>query len=104
LGASVAGWNVPSDNLTHSFQYPRGIVFPAGYTFNAANVSFFVNGPEGIAGAILQGFLTPIYPKGYIAEIEKPFLLPAELGWERHLRTSTMPRFWLREGRCSNGS
>jgi hypothetical protein len=46
-------WAVPADGLTHSFQYPSGIVFPAGYSFSPSNVSLMDT------KSILQGFLTP---------------------------------------------
>ena len=46
-------WNVPSDGLTHSFQYPSGIVFENLYTFDKSNVSLSAS-----YSAILNGFLT----------------------------------------------
>jgi len=48
-------WIYPGDGFTHSFQYPSGIVFAAGYTFAGNNVTF-----GSTSQAILQGFLTPV--------------------------------------------
>ena len=50
----VRTWIVPNDGFTHSFQSPSGYVFPAGYTFNSANVT--VDG--GIFAIFMEGFLT----------------------------------------------
>jgi hypothetical protein len=50
-----SAWAVPNDGSTHSFQYPSGIVYAAGYTFVANNVAL-VNTFE----AKLEGYLTPI--------------------------------------------
>jgi hypothetical protein len=47
-------WFVPQDGFTHSFQYPSGIVFRAGYTFDGTVV--FLSS----ATAIVRGFLAPI--------------------------------------------
>ncbi|HEY7334341.1 MAG TPA: hypothetical protein VH639_05625 [Bryobacteraceae bacterium] len=49
----VGQWDVPSDGLTHSFQYPGGIVLPAGFSFGFPHIQL-----GGNATAILQGFLT----------------------------------------------
>jgi hypothetical protein len=58
IGAGIGGngWIVPFDGLTHSFQYPSGIVFPTGFTFDNSEVT--VGGAPPIVK--LQGFLTPI--------------------------------------------
>ena len=56
-GSTGEGWLVPNDTLTHSFQYPSGIVYPAGVTFNSTVVSMNAN----VAFVFLEGFLTPIY-------------------------------------------
>jgi hypothetical protein len=49
---SVGVWEVPGDGFTHSFQYPGGLVFPAGFKFASGNMDF----DNGLP--ILQGFLT----------------------------------------------
>jgi hypothetical protein len=46
-------WAVPNDGLTHSYQYPSGIVFPGGFVFRAPSVANFVSN-----AAFLNGFLT----------------------------------------------
>jgi hypothetical protein len=46
-------WFVPTDGVTHSFQYPSGILFPAGFTFDQSNLSFV---PNSLVS--LRGFLT----------------------------------------------
>jgi len=53
----AGSWEVPADGLTHSFQYPGGIVLPAGFTFSAPNLLM----SAGQQGEIvdLEGFLTP---------------------------------------------
>jgi hypothetical protein len=48
-------WSVAKDALTHSFQYPSGIVYPAGFTFGGTNV--FMSSPSD---TLLQGYLSPI--------------------------------------------
>jgi hypothetical protein len=54
-------WDIPADSVTHSFQYPSGIVFPAGYLFDNSKVEFSnPAGPNGGANAIMHGFLTPL--------------------------------------------
>jgi hypothetical protein len=45
-------WSVPFDNLTHSFPYPGGIVFPAGFTFDSTTIL------QSGTLTILRGFLT----------------------------------------------
>ena len=52
-GAVMERYRVAGDALTHSFQYPSGIVFPAGYSFTSPRISF-----SGAAELYLQGFLT----------------------------------------------
>ena len=52
----VAQWYVPADTLTHSFQYPSGIVFTAGAVFDSKSVVASSN----VVEAILIGYLTPI--------------------------------------------
>jgi hypothetical protein len=57
--SSLAGgsWYVPNSlSLTQSFQYPSGIMYPAGFAFNSPSVSFSAN----FFLAWLNGFLTPI--------------------------------------------
>ena len=49
----AGSWSVP-DNLTHSFQYPSGIVFPAGYSFSIQSFNLDILNSL----AILHGFLT----------------------------------------------
>jgi len=48
----VGIWNLPGDGFTHSFQYPSGLVFPAGFSFGFPNIV------KNNATVILQGFLT----------------------------------------------
>jgi hypothetical protein len=48
-------WIVPNDQTTHSFQYPNGIVYPAGFTFNFPNVNY-----SNVGSAHLRGFLASI--------------------------------------------
>jgi hypothetical protein len=50
----AGAWSVPSDSLTHPFQYPGGIVFPAGFSFSRPNLDF----SSAFCISILQGFLT----------------------------------------------
>ncbi|HEY7338158.1 MAG TPA: hypothetical protein VH639_24940 [Bryobacteraceae bacterium] len=56
VGVAAGRWNVPSDGFIHSFQYPGGIVLPAGFVFGLSNSQGNVNLIS--ATAILQGFLT----------------------------------------------
>jgi hypothetical protein len=56
LGLIAGAWVVPNDGFTHSFQYPSGIVFPAGYTFDNTHV-FMDTGADHMS---IEGFLTPI--------------------------------------------
>lgn len=53
--SSPRSWFVPNDGLTHSFQYPSGLVFPAGYQFNSSSIFF---GPN-FNLAVVEGYLTP---------------------------------------------
>jgi hypothetical protein len=54
--SSLGGqWIIPNDSYTHSFQYPSGIVYPAGFVFNTPNVF-----AAYLLSASLQGYLTPI--------------------------------------------
>ena len=48
-------WKVPNDGFTHSFQYPSGIVYPAGTVFD----SVFEEVTDDTV-VFLEGFLTPI--------------------------------------------
>jgi hypothetical protein len=52
-------WQLPHDGVTHSFQYPSGIVFPPGFVFSNSQFSttFVVYG-DGFARASLRGYLT----------------------------------------------
>lgn len=52
---SALVWFVPNDGLTHSFQYPNGFAFPAGYQFNSASIFL---GPN-FNRAVMEGYLTP---------------------------------------------
>jgi hypothetical protein len=57
LGLTGLGeWTIPFDGVTHSFQYPSGIVFPAGFRFAEPSVSIELS----IKSAVLLGYLTPI--------------------------------------------
>jgi hypothetical protein len=50
-----ARWTVPNDLYTHSFQYPSGIVYPAGFVFNNCCI-----GVQNFFEAYVHGYLTPI--------------------------------------------
>jgi hypothetical protein len=55
LQPSPGLWNVPTDGVTHSFQYPSGVLFPPGFTFDKSQVALI-----RINTATLRGYLTPI--------------------------------------------
>ena len=47
-------WEVPANSVTASFQYPSGIVFPAGFAFSGSNLQT----NTGISKVFLRGYLT----------------------------------------------
>ena len=47
-------WEVPANSVTASFQYPSGIVFPAGFAFSGSNLQ----ANNGISKVFLRGYLT----------------------------------------------
>jgi len=47
-------WEAPANDVTASFQYPSGIVFPAGFAFSGSNLQT----NTGISKVFLRGYLT----------------------------------------------